>query len=215
LVSLLVADQFADRRVELVLGVVALIALTLACTQKSTEQRACVLFVVIAASCFEVLGSIIWGVYRYRLGNLPLFVPPSHGLVYLAGVAISELEIVRRWSLRFVQLVVALAIVWGGFGLTGILGRIDLIGAFGVLVFVSFVIHGRLPTVLCGVFLVVAALEVLGTMIGTWRWAASVPGLHVPNGNPPSGVASGYTLFDLIAVVLVSYSTRLLRSSPD
>jgi hypothetical protein len=52
------------------------------------------------------------------------------------------------------------------------------------------------------VFLVVAALELYGTAIGTWRWAEQLPGLGIPNGNPPSGVASGYVWFDVMALLL-------------
>jgi hypothetical protein len=37
------------------------------------------------ATVAEVTGSIIWGVYSYRLHNLPTFVPPAHGLVFIAG----------------------------------------------------------------------------------------------------------------------------------
>src|SRR5262249_8732791 len=51
------------------------------------------------------------------------------------------------------------------------------------------------------VFLVVAALELYGTALGTWRWAGELPGLGVPDGNPPSGVASGYVWFDVMALL--------------
>jgi hypothetical protein len=57
------------------------------------------------------------------------------------------------------------------------------------------------------VFLVVAALELYGTAIGTWQWAAHLPGLGVPDGNPPSGVASGYVWFDVMALL---FAPRLL-----
>ena len=52
------------------------------------------------------------------------------------------------------------------------------------------------------VFLVVASLELYGTAIGTWRWAPSLPGLGIPDGNPPSGVASGYVWFDVMALLV-------------
>jgi hypothetical protein len=52
------------------------------------------------------------------------------------------------------------------------------------------------------VFLFVAALELYGTAIGTWRWARTLPGLGVPDGNPPSGVASGYVWFDVMAMLV-------------
>jgi hypothetical protein len=57
-------------------------------------------------------------------------------------------------------------------------------------------------TTYAGVFLVVAALELYGTSIGTWEWARALPGLGIPDGNPPSGVASGYVCFDVVALAL-------------
>ncbi len=62
----------------------------------------------------------------------------------------------------------------------------------------------RSPTapLYAGVFLVVAALELYGTAIGTWRWAPALPGLGIPDGNPPSGVASGYVWFDVMALLV-------------
>ena len=55
----------------------------------SPERRAQALGVVFFATIGEVTGSIIWGVYHYRLHNLPLFVPPAHGLVYLTGLSLA------------------------------------------------------------------------------------------------------------------------------
>ena len=51
--------------------------------------RAQALVVVVVATCAEFIGSIVWGVYTYRLENLPSFVPPAHGLVYLAGASLA------------------------------------------------------------------------------------------------------------------------------
>ncbi|MGH2443417.1 MAG: hypothetical protein ACRDFX_09670, partial [Chloroflexota bacterium] len=54
------------------------------CTRFSTpSERRQVWIMVGIATCIEIWSSVIWGIYRYRLGNLPLFVPPGHGLVYL------------------------------------------------------------------------------------------------------------------------------------
>jgi hypothetical protein len=61
------------------------------------------------------------------------------------------------------------------------------------------------------VFLVVASLELYGTAIGTWRWARAVPGLGIPDGNPPSGVASGYVWFDVMALVTAPLALTLVR----
>jgi hypothetical protein len=59
---------------------------------------------------------------------------------------------------------------------------------------------------------VVAALELYGTSIGTWRWARDLPGLGIPDGNPPSGVASGYVWFDVMAMLLAPMILSLVRS---
>ena len=54
------------------------------------ERRAQVAVVIFAATLAELTGSILWGVYSYRLHNLPTFVPPAHGLVFMAGLSLSE-----------------------------------------------------------------------------------------------------------------------------
>ena len=63
-----------------------------------------------------------------------------------------------------------------------------------------------------GVFLVVAWLELYGTAIGTWRWAAEIPGTSVSLGNPPSGVASGYVWFDIVALAVAPRLLTLVHT---
>jgi hypothetical protein len=148
---------------------------------------------------------VIWGAYTYRLENLPSFVPPCHGLVYLAGAAIATAATRHRDLLVRVALVVVLA--WGLAGVT-VLPRTDVAGALGALLLAYFLVRGRAPAVYAGVFLVVAWLELYGTAIGTWAWAPTIPGTGIPQGNPPSGVASGYVWFDVVALALAPWLIR-------
>jgi len=99
---------------------------------------------------------------------------------------------------------------WGIAGLT-VLPRLDVAGAFGVPLLLLFLWRSRLRATYAGVFLVVAALELYGTSIGTWRWASTLPGLGIPDGNPPSGVASGYVWFDVMALLVAPYILVLAR----
>ena len=200
--AMLAVDQYVGRGGQVVLGLVTAGVLVAACRSLSVEERVQVAGVVLVATCFEVIGSVLWGLYRYRLGNLPLFVPPGHGLVYLTGLQVSRLTSVVRHERSFVRLAFVLAVAWGVLGLTGLLGRVDVFGAVGVLCVSLFLFRGPAPTVYAGVFLVVAWLELYGTALGTWRWAAAVPGVGIPDGNPPSGAASGYVLFDILAMAL-------------
>jgi hypothetical protein len=58
-------------------------------------------------------------------------------------------------------------------------------------------------------FFITTWLELIGTAVGTWRWAEIDPVLSLPQGNPPSGVAAWYCLVDAVAI---GGAPRLLAS---
>jgi hypothetical protein len=196
LAALLAVDTQVGRQGQLALGALTWLVLAAAMRPLPGLARAQTLGVVAFATVGEVTGSLVWGVYHYRLHNLPLFIPPAHGLVYLSGLALSRLVPARR----LVVLAAIGATTWALAGLT-VLPRLDVAGAVGVPLLVVFLWRSRFRAAYAGVFVVVAALELYGTSIGTWRWAASLPGLGVPDGNPPSGAASGYVWFDVMALL--------------
>jgi len=197
LAALLAVDTQVDLHGQLALGALTWIVLIVAAWPLTAERRAQVAVVICAATVAELTGSILWGVYSYRLHNLPTFVPPAHGLVFMAGLALSEG--LRRHSRALVLVAGGAALLWGMLGLT-VLPRLDAAGALGLPLLLAFLWRSRARAAYAGVFLVVAALELYGTAIGTWRWAEKLPGLGIPDGNPPSGVASGYVWFDVMAL---------------
>ena len=202
---LLALDTQVSARAQLLLGIAAWVALILALRGISPLLRAQALVVVVVATCAEVVGSLIWGVYTYRLENLPSFVPPCHGLVYLAGASLAVWAAARHELL--VRFALVAVVAWGIAGVT-VLPRADVSGAIGAGILAIYLVRGRAPEVYAGVFLVVAWLELYGTAIGTWEWAAVIPGTGVPQGNPPSGVASGYVWFDIVALALAPWLLR-------
>ena len=202
---LLAVDTQVDARTQLLLGLAAWIALAVALRRAPPMLRAQTLVVVVVATCAELVGSIVWGVYTYRLENLPSFVPPCHGLVYLAGFSLAAWAAPRKDLFVPVALVAVLA--WGIAGVT-VLPRTDLGGAIGAALLAVYLVRGRAPEIYAGVFLVVAWLELYGTAIGTWEWAVTIPGTGIPQGNPPSGVASGYVWFDIVALALAPVVIR-------
>ena len=208
LAALLALDHYASYPEQLALGVLTWVVLVAVLTQVSPERRVQALGVVAFATIGEVTGSLIWGVYSYRLHNLPLFVPPAHGLVYLTGLALATA--LARHTRTLVNLAAIGAATWGILGLT-VLPRRDVAGALLVTMLLLFLWRGRNRAIYAGVFLVVAALELYGTAIGTWRWARELPGLGIPDGNPPSGVASGYVWFDVMALLTAPAVLALLR----
>jgi hypothetical protein len=209
LAGFLAVDHFVGLHGQLLIGALTWAVLVAVCIPLSAERRAQVALVVAVATTAEVTGSIIWGVYSYRLHNLPLFVPPGHGLIYLTGLSLSR-SFARPRLLRRTALVVV--VTWGVLGVT-VLPRADWGGALGVVLLAAFLARGRAADVYAGVFLVVAAMELYGTAIGTWTWATTIPGTGVPDGNPPSGVASGYVWFDVVSLALAPYLLALVRAS--
>jgi len=210
----LAIDQQVNLWGQHLLGIAGWIVLIGAAVYLSPLERSRVAVVIVVATIGEVIGSIIWGAYEYRLGNLPLFVPPGHGLVYLTGLQISQLDVVRRHTHAFITVVLVALIGWALWGLV-LADRQDVAGAIGAAFLAAFIIGGRSRLIYAGVFVFVAYLELYGTWVGTWTWAETLPGTGIPDGNPPSGIAAGYVLFDIAALTLAPAllaGVRALRS---
>jgi len=156
--------------------------------------------VVAFATVVEYTFSPLLEVYVYRFDNVPAYVPPGHGLVYLAALGLSQSQWVQTHLRRCTTAVLIVGGAYAGWGLT--LGpRPDVLGAFWYACLVAFVLWGPSRTLYLGAFVVVTYLEVAGTALGTWTWQPHDPTGIVSIGNPPSGAAGGYGWFDLAALL--------------
>jgi hypothetical protein len=195
-----------------VLGLGTWLLLAALLRREAPLVRAQTLVVVALATCVEYTFSPLLQAYVYRLGTVPPFVPPGHGLVYLAALTLGR----SRAFLAAPRLLTwATATVGGAWALAGLLGlaggRHDVLGAFWFACLAGFLLWGPNRLLYVGAFVVVSYLELVGTALGTWAWAATDPVLHVVGqGNPPSGAAGGYGWFDLWALLL---APRLLATS--
>jgi hypothetical protein len=197
--AMLAVDHFVDLAGQLALGVLAFAILVAVCTRLDPRLRLQAALIVVVATCGEVLASLVWGLYTYRLENVPLFVPPGHALVYLGGLAVANLFAGRERLLIWTA--VAFVSVWAAAGVF-VLPRQDLSGAAAAVLLVLVLLRRSHAHLFAGVFLVVAFLELYGTAIGTWAWAREVPTLGIAQGNPPSGAAVGYVVMEATAVRL-------------
>jgi hypothetical protein len=155
--------------------------------------------VVVFATAIEYTFSPLLEVYVYRLHNVPAYVPPGHGLVYLCALAIGRSAYVvahRR------ALVVATVAAGGGYAIWGLVGphRLDVLGALWFGCLLLFLRFGRNGRVYVGAFAIVTYLELIGTALGTWTWSTHDPTGLIAIGNPPSGAAGGYGFFDAAAI---------------
>ena len=187
------------------LGLLTFGVLYLAALRAPKEQRLQVWMCVLVATGFEIFGSLIWGVYRYRLHNVPLFVPPGHGLVYLFGLLAMSTPVVKRHGKKVAHVVLGGAGAWALAGITLlpiITGRFDLQGAMCLPVFAWFVLRSPRWALFAAIFIATGELEIFGTSFGNWYWMPVAPWTHIPSGNPPSVIAGGYCVIDA-SVLLV------------
>jgi len=203
-----VLEPYGGRLGELAIGVVTWFVLIAAVRPLPSRERARVAGVVLVASAGEILGSLILGLYEYRRSGIPAFVPPGHGLVYLAGYRLMQSGIVRRHARAVVRFAVLGGAAWAVLGLV-LAARPDAAGALAMVAMVAFLLRGREPVLFASMLLVVAALELYGTRMGTWEWASHWPLTDLPSANPPAGVAAGYCLFDALALKLAPRLERL------
>ncbi len=168
--------------------------------------------VVVFATAIEYVFSDWLHTYVYRLDNVPAFVPPGHGLVYLAALCFGRSAFAHRHGKALVAASLVGIGLWSLWGVT-LADRPDVLGVFWFLCLLAFLRWGQSPLLYVGAVLVVTYLELIGTGLGTWAWGAYDPVLGIVSmGNPPSGVAGGYAFFDAAALAL---TPRLLGRRMD
>jgi hypothetical protein len=194
-------------------GVVIWILLFSLLRGETRRVRAQVAVVIIFATMVEYTASPLLGLYTYRLHNVPLYVPPGHGIVYLAALSIGRSELAARYRRPFTLAVLAICGTWALWGIT-LAPRKDVLGAILFLCLVRFVLVGRQPLVYAGAFVVCTFLELVGTGVGAWTWATHGPMGVVSQGNPPSGIPGGYCFLDAVGMVMAPRLLDFLDRRP-
>ena len=186
------------------LGLVTWLVLLALLSRVSPSVRAQTAVVVAFATLVEYVASPTLEVYSYRFHNVPAYVPPGHGLVYLSAIALGHAAVVERHRRGVLALVLVAGSAWAGYGVVAA-ARPDTLGAFWFGCLALFVLLGPSQPVYVGAFVAVGWLELAGTRLGTWEWAPRDPTGWVSMGNPPSGAAGGYGWFDLAGLLLAPY----------
>jgi hypothetical protein len=199
--SALYADAHFDRWAQTAVTVITWLLLAAVFVAVDGHERRQLVVVVLVATAFEITFSIIWGLYVYRFGNLPMYVPPGHGLIYLLAVRISQIGPVHA-SRRVTSGLVTVAVCsWVAWALV-VPDHPDVVGLCLLPSLLYCLWFARRWHVYAGAFVATTILEIVGTQFGNWRWADAVPGLGIPQGNPPSAIAAGYCLLDAIVLLL-------------
>jgi hypothetical protein len=154
------------------------------------------LYGILIALGGEVVFSLGFGMYHYRLQNVPLYVPLGHTLVYACVAHLTKEPYIKKHQTIVIRILFTLMI---GYCLVFLIFANDLLGFLCMLV-ILWVFHRRPETKLFSLwmFFIVAYLELLGTYYQCWYW----PKLWfdtiswVPSANPPSAISVFYFGFD-------------------
>ena len=168
---------------------------------------------VFYATLGEIFLSLVWGLYEYRLANVPLFVPPGHALLFMLGRILAARA--PGWIEWFVPLASApfvFVLAWSGLGtLDGLLFAL----------FLLCMLFGRAPRLYAVMFVLSLAMEIYGTVLGNWSWGAEAPWLGLTTINPPLAAGAFYCVLDLLVVATVarvgrtsSFAQRSLAFNP-
>ena len=170
------------------------------------DERLSIGVCVFYATLGEIFLSLVWGLYEYRLSNIPLFVPPGHALLFMLG------GILARHARDWITWVVPLAATPFVFllAVTGI-GTLD---ALLFALFLLCVLSGRASKLYCVMFVLSLAMEILGTWLGNWTWAGEAPWLGFTTVNPPLAAGAFYCMLDMLVVATVAGRRRAPGFAP-
>jgi hypothetical protein len=162
---------------------------------EQTGLVACVLYATIG----EIFLSLVWGLYEYRLSNVPLFVPPGHAMLFMLGAILAARA--RDWIVWFTPIAatpfVCLLLLSGA-------GSFDAL-LFGI--FLLCLVFGRAKKLYAVMFVLSLAMEIYGTWLGNWAWGTTVPWLGLTTINPPLAAGAFYSVLDMLVVATASRSS--------
>lgn len=150
----------------------------------------------------EIFLSLVWGLYTYRLENVPFFIPPGHVLLFYLGMVLAP-----KVPRAFVLVVPVLA---AGYAAYASYSGIDTLSIPLIALFILCWMHAPGRRLYSVMLMAALALELYGTWIGNWSWHSDVPYVGLHSLNPPLAAGAFYCALD----VLVGMTARAIRRMP-
>ena len=171
------------------------------------EERIMLASCIVYATLGEIFLALAWGLYDYRLGNIPLFVPPGHVLLFMLGRELAPHLAPRMVAL--VPLAAAPFVAWLAMSGADTLG----LPLFGI--FLLCIVFGAAKRLYATMFVLALAMELYGTGLGNWTWHAQEPWLGFTTLNPPLAAGAFYCVLDLLVMsTLRAWRARRVAVAP-
>ena len=166
----------------------------------ATDIRTSMMLCVAYATAGEIFLSLGWGLYEYRLHNIPLFVPPAHALVFVLGLAICKrMPDSITWAVPLAAAPPVIALAWIGADTMGLI-------LYTLLLLCMVFSNGR--KLYAVMFILSLGLEIYGTAIGNWVWLHDVPVTGWTTMNPPLAAGTFYCMLDMLVVTTMNAVRR-------
>ncbi len=164
------------------------------------DTRMSMMLCVAFATAGEIFLSLGWGLYEYRLHNIPLFVPPAHALVFVLGIAITRhMPDSIIWAVPLAAAPPVIILAWIGADTMGLI-------LYGLLLMCMVFSNGR--KLYAVMFMLSLGLEIYGTAIGNWEWLHEVPVTGWTTMNPPLAAGTFYCMLDMLVVTTMNAIRR-------
>lgn len=157
----------------------------------------------------EYLFSVLLGMYTYRLGNVPFYIPFGHAFVYIAVLCFAKAASIKKHHIRLEKI---LAISIFMYATMFLIFKNDVFGF--VMTIATLIILRNKPKerlFYLTMYISVAVLEIIGTTYKCWWWPTTawdvIP--FLPSHNPPSGISLFYFLLDLGTLWLYKQRHRI------
>lgn len=194
----------ADQKI---LAIMIWTALILMLWGESKAVRMQVMLTLVFATMAELFASSYMGCYLYRFNNLPAYVPPGHGVIYLAIIALARSGFFQHYARKIALFTVIAGGLWSLWGAI-FASREDVTGAILFCIFLVYLMKGRAPMIYLSAFFISTWLEIAGTFSGTWAWAEIDPVFGFTQANPPSGVAACYCFVDYLSIITTKFALK-------
>ena len=160
------------------------------------KERIEMLAVLAFATPMELFFSEVWLIYEYQRGFMPLFVPVGHYFLFDLGRRVAK-RLPEGSPMPLVLLLVPLVIY-------GAIQGTDTSAVFLILLTLGFTMYGPEPRLYASMVWLALFMELWGTYLENWEWAANVPWTGLTTWNPPLLVGAFYCFGDLLVNLSVA-----------
>ena len=204
IVALITIGLFVDQHVPVwgqhAVSIVTWAMLLYWLAHSTPDTRTSMILCVAYATAGEIFLSLGWGLYEYRLNNIPLFVPPAHALVFVLGVAISKrMPDSITWAVPLAAAPPVFILAWIGADTMGLI-------LYALLLLCMVFSNGR--KLYAVMFMLSLGLEIYGTAVGNWAWLPDVPVTGWTTMNPPLAAGTFYCMLDMLVVTTMAALQR-------